>query len=602
MAVIGRRSSGNEEAQITYGELNQKAGQLAHVLREKGIGPDTIVAIRVERSVEMIAGIFGILKAGGAYLPIAADYPHERIEFMLNDSSASLLLTAEEITESLHAARAGQPVSLPITPKLSSANLAYIIYTSGSTGRPKGVMIQHRSVINRLNWMQKTYPISGRDIIMQKTPYGFDVSVWELFWWSFRGAAVCLPAPGEEKDPAAIIEIIRRCGVTTMHFVPSMLGSFLGYVDSGVDVGGLNCLRRVFASGEELTPHYVKQFNSSIGEKTGTKLINLYGPTEATVDVSYFDCPAAGTPEKIPIGKPIDNTGLYVVDKYLKLQPAGVPGELLISGEGLARGYLNRPELTAARFVNPFGSLVNGKISDDRFYKTGDLAKWLPDGNIEFLGRIDHQVKIRGVRIELGEIEHRLLDHPGIKEAVVICEDNNNGVNALYAYIVSDFELTAVELREYLSAFLPGYMIPSQFFRVEKIPLTPNGKIDREAMSSVKEIMKTGVEYAPPVGEVEEKITGVWKEILGLEDIGVNDNFFELGGNSLQIITISNKMKVILGNDIPVVKIFSYPTIRALANYLSKNEPDDITPDEKMNESFIQMKATMQLLSGEQYG
>jgi len=446
------------QVQLSYCELNEQSGRLAGFLIEKGVLADNIVGIMMERSVEMIIGIFGILKAGGAYLPIDPDYPQERIDYILKDSGAKLLVTTSNkegekvrrwdgekvLLEEISKSQKNSSYLLTLLPSYlqNSLNLAYIIYTSGSTGMPKGVMIEHRSVVNRLNWMQKAYPIDCGEVILQKTAFTFDVSVWELFWWSSRGACVSLLGPGEEKDPAAIVDAVTNYRVTTMHFVPSLLNIFLDYLENEVGAEAmssrLRSLRQVFASGEALGPVQVERFHRLFGPRgaRGAKLINLYGPTEATVDVSYFNCSPGEKYERIPIGKPIDNINLYVLDKSLHLQPVGVVGELYIAGVGLARGYLNRPELTAERFIDFHHSSFI--IHHSNLYCTGDLARWLSDGNIEYLGRVDHQVKIRGFRIELGEIENRLLAEPAVKEAAAAARIDQAGDTLLAAYVVPD--------------------------------------------------------------------------------------------------------------------------------------------------------------------
>ncbi|WP_291571170.1 non-ribosomal peptide synthetase, partial [Clostridium sp. UBA4548] len=384
-----------EHKKLTYKELNKRANSLARVLRNKGVKADSIVGIMVERSLEMIVGIIGILKSGGAYLPIDPNYPKERIEYMLKDSGSKVLLSSNELVETIKFS--GEVIdlcdenlvnenSVNLEKINDSSNLAYIIYTSGTTGNPKGAMIEHRSLVNRLNWMQKKYPITEKDTILQKTTYTFDVSVWEILWWSLVGAKVCMLTPNAEKDPMKIIETIDKYEVTTMHFVPSMLDVFLYCVGENKNNINLSSLRQVFSSGEALNFKQVSKFYKEF--QNDKKLINLYGPTEATIDVSYFDC-CNDSKKIIPIGKPIDNTGLYILNNN-DVAPIGVAGELYIGGHGLARGYVNRQELTAEKFVdNPFEP-------GTKMYKTGDLARWLPDGNIEFLGRVDNQVKIRG--------------------------------------------------------------------------------------------------------------------------------------------------------------------------------------------------------------
>ena len=561
---------------LTYSELNKRANSLARVLRQQGVKGDSIVAIMLERSIEMMVGILAVLKAGGAYLPISPEYPDERVKFMLEDSGAGILLTKHEaygkqLQEEGEAACKVTVFDLEddvlysgdssnLDEINSSRNLAYVIYTSGSTGKPKGAMIEHYSVINRINWMHKKYPIGKQDVILQKTPFTFDVSVWELFWWFFAGAKVCFLEPGGEKDPGAITEAIEKHKITTLHFVPSMLNMFLEYMEDEKNLNRISSLKQVFASGEALGTKQVQRFNRQGGLKFGTKLINLYGPTEATVDVSYYDCPSNGDIEIVPIGKSIDNIKLYIVDRYNNLQPVGIPGELCIAGDGLARGYLNRPELTAEKFVpDPFekGDNLSGSR---RMYRTGDLARWLPDGNIEYLGRLDHQVKVRGFRIELGEIEEELLKHESIKEAVVAARKDKDSSSYLCAYLVSERELTPAELREHLTKNLPEYMVPSYFTRLERLPLSPNGKVDRKALPEPVGNVVSGAEYIPPRNEIESKMARVWENVLNVPKVGINDDFFELGGDSIKAIQVTSLLSR-EGIDIEVKDILIYRTV-----------------------------------------
>jgi surfactin family lipopeptide synthetase A len=357
-------------------------------------------------------------------------------------------------------------------------NLIYVIYTSGSTGKPKGVMIEHHSVINRLTWMQVHYPLDQEDVILQKTPFIFDVSVWELFWWCMTGSRLCLLKPGYEKFPQAIIECVAQKQVTVMHFVPSMLSAFLNYVDEHRAAPRLASLQQVFASGEVLTPVHLKKFNRILYATNATRLANLYGPTEATVDVTYFDCPTQGEIERIPIGKPIDNIEILILNAENTCAAILEIGELCIAGAGVARGYLHNPSLTAEKFV------AHPLRARERIYRTGDLARWLPDGNIEFLGRADQQVKVRGIRIELGEIEIAIAECAAIRQCVVVAEQESENVTLLTAYIVVNDEFSVKALKDYLKTILPDYMIPNLFIPVDAIPLTPTGKADRTMLTS----------------------------------------------------------------------------------------------------------------------
>jgi amino acid adenylation domain-containing protein/non-ribosomal peptide synthase protein (TIGR01720 family) len=568
-----------EESSLTYRQLNDKANQLARVLREKGVTPNSMVGIMVERSLEMIIGIMGIVKAGGGYLPISPDTPAERISYMLKDSEANIVLTQNRFIHKAHfdgitidleknELYVGEKGNLENVN--SPSNIVYVIYTSGSTGKPKGVVIEHHSLINRLHWMQKSYPIEKSDTILQKTPYTFDVSVWELFWWYLQGSRVCFLKPGYEKDPSKIVDEIERSSITTMHFVPSMLNAFLEYMEADIDLKRLSSLIQVFASGEALSLQQVKRFNKLLYERNNTKLINLYGPTEATIDVSYFDCSPGEDLHVIPIGKPIDNCKLYVLDKKRRPQPVGMTGELYIAGDGLARGYLNRPELTTEKFVpDPF-------VPGERMYLTGDLARWLPDGNIEYLGRIDHQVKIRGFRIELGEIENRLQSYEAIKEAVVITKEGKEGSKYLCGYIVAQEEINVTEVKEYLSKELPEYMIPAYIIQLEKIPLTSSGKADRKALPEPDgSSITTGTGYEAPRNEIENILVEIWQEVLEITNIGINNNFFALGGDSIKAIQViarlqRRKLKLDVKN------LLTNPVIKELSKYVIRgvNELD----------------------------
>ena len=469
---------------LTYAQLNDKVNQLAHLLRAEGVGPGDIVALMVERSFAMIIGILGTVKAGGAYLPVSPDNPPDRIAYMLKNGGVKILLVQKKTAGRI--VFGGRTIDLDDPLAGSTANpavlgkpqdLAYVIYTSGSTGKPKGVMIEHRSLVNRLRWMQHAYPIDRDDVILQKTPYSFDVSVWELFWWALQGAKLCLLMPGGERNPLAIVETIRKHQVSVMHFVPSMLNVFLEYLDGKAAsvLSSLSSVQRIFASGEALTSSHVRKFNDIWGSETGARLTNLYGPTEATVDVSYFDCPAHNDFENIPIGRPIHNTRLYVI-RDGRQAAIGEAGELCIAGIGLARGYLNNAALTDEKFTD------NPVKPGERIYRTGDVARWLPDGNIEYLGREDHQVKIRGLRIELGEIENTIREYPGITDCVALVKKCSENIILIIAYVVCRSELEIEGLKQYLKKHLADYMIPNQFQKIDAMPLTPSGKADRKAL------------------------------------------------------------------------------------------------------------------------
>ncbi|WP_052350263.1 non-ribosomal peptide synthetase [Paenibacillus gorillae] len=558
---------------LTYLELHEKSDRLASYLRNKGIGSDSIVGIMVERSFEMIIGIMGILKSGGAYLPIDPDYPNQRIDYMIQDSGITILLTTkvfesktnsecefiylDNINSFMHEAK-----NLPISYDTSS--LAYIIYTSGSTGKPKGVKIEQRSLINRLNWMQRCYPIYDSDVIMHKTPYVFDVSVWEILWWAVTGGTVVILNPGEEKDLQSITKAVEQYQVTTLHFVPSMLHIFLDFVDNFVDLNSLSSIKQVFVSGEVLGVEDVNTFNRLLFGTNRTVLVNLYGPTEATIDVSYFHCSTDELIEKVPIGKPIDNTKLYVLDSHLQLQPVGVQGELYISGAGLARGYTGKDKMTSERFIdNPYEV---GKT----FYKTGDLVKWNIDGNMEYIGRIDQQVKIRGFRIELEEIRAELVKYANIQEAVVIaCEDE--GERYLTAFYTSRENRTVEEIVHYLRSKLPGYMIPSRLIRLHQIPVTKNGKVNIAELARVNNAFVGDEEnYVEASNYMEKKLSEIWSDVLGLEIIGTKNNFFEIGGDSIKALRISIALQR-EGIHIELKDIFLHQTVKELSEYIQQS-------------------------------
>lgn len=576
-----------EGKKLSYKELNEKSNQIARALRSKGVVQGSIVAIMLERSMEMIIGIMAIEKAAGTYLPVDPHYPIDRVKFILEDSGSSLLLSNEKFNSTELGERIEKIFiedenlykgnSSNLDCEVEPDGIAYIIYTSGSTGRPKGTMIRHHSLINRLNWMQKKYPIGSSDTILQKTTFTFDVSVWEMFWWAIQGARVCFLEPGAEKDPGEIVRAIEKNNITTIHFVPSMLTAFLEYLKDSGEAERVSSLKQVFASGEALTPAHVGLFNRLVGGN-GTKLVNLYGPTEATIDVSFFECDFDNCLSTVPIGKPIDNIQLYVMDKNLHLQPIGVPGELCIAGAGLAKGYLNRPELTREKFTdNPFKT-------GEKLYRTGDLVKWREDGNIEYLGRMDFQVKVRGLRIELGEIENAILSHIDIKECVVNAWEKNPGDLHLVAYVVCEMgkNMEAQEIQSFLDKTLPEYMIPRIYVFLEAMPLSLNGKVDRKALP--KPVLEKKAEYAAPRNNVESIIAEIWKEELGLDSIGINDNFFEVGGHSLLLTRVHSRLNKQFERDFPLLELFTHSTISSLAKYISgeRNEPAFIKNEDRL--------------------
>ena len=557
-----------EDRSLTYRELNERANRLAITLREKGIRNNSIAAIMVERSLEMIVGIIGILKAGGAYLPIDPKYPENRIKYMLENSEAKLLLTGMDMKE--NTLYSGETLNLldetvygeeiyNLKNVNSSKDIAYIIYTSGSTGNPKGVMIEHNSAINTLMYMQQKYPVGEGDKYLLKTSYTFDVSVTEIFGWFIGCGSLVILKPEVEKDAVGITNAIEKHKVSHINFVPSMLNIFIDSLDGNEEK--IKSLKYVFAAGEALSKELTRKF---LNISKTIKLENIYGPTETTIYVTRYSVKGLHEAPTVPIGKPFGNTYAYILNESKQLQPIGVAGELCISGDGVARGYLNNEELTAEKFIlNPF-------IAGQKMYKTGDLARWISDGNIEFLGRIDHQVKIRGFRIELGEIENQLLKNKLITEAVVMDKEDKSGNKYLCAYLVAEKELTTSELREFLGKKIPDYMIPSYFIYLEKLPLSQNGKIDRKALPEPDGSIVIGTEYEAPTNEIEETLAGIWTTVLGLERVGINDNFFDIGGHSLKATAIVGKIHKELDVQVPINEMFKAPTIKGISEYIEK--------------------------------
>jgi amino acid adenylation domain-containing protein len=562
-----------EAQQLTYQELNQRANQLAHYLQQVGVKPERLVGICMERSLEMVVGLLGILKAGGAYVPLDPAYPPERLAFMLADAQVPVLLTQERLMPALppHQAQtvcldthwqalANQRQDNPVN-GTTPETLAYVIYTSGSTGKPKGVMNTHLGLSNRLLWMQDAYQLTAADCVLQKTPFSFDVSVWEFFWPLMTGTRLVLAKPRGHLDSPYLLHLILQEQITTLHFVPAMLQIFL----EEPGLARCNILKRVICSGEALPVNLQARFF----DRLNADLHNLYGPTEAAIDVTAWTCQRSSHQRTVPIGHPIANTEIYLLDQELRPVPIGVPGELHIGGVGLARGYLNRPNLTNEKFIpDPFSSKPGARL-----YKTGDLACYRLDGSIEFLGRLDHQVKLRGFRIELGEIEAVLIQHPDVQETVVLVREDRPGDKQLVAYVVPKYDRqpTTSELRDNLKGQLPEYMVPSVFMLLDALPLTPNGKVDRRALPAPEGLRPTlAAVYQAPCSEVERAIAKVWQEVLNLEKVGVNDNFFDLGGHSLLLVQVNHKLQELFNRELSIVELFQNSTISSLAQYLSR--------------------------------
>ena len=561
--------------EYTYQALNELSGKVADYLRDQaGVKPGDLVGLMLEREGSLMPAVFGILKAGGVYVPIDPHFPPARVQAITDDSGLKVVITRGKFIPQLQGAslqiidldNLTEIISnLPVTTQRAdvlSGQLAYVIYTSGSTGKPKGVMITHTALVNRLLWMQKQFPIGEQDVLLQKTPLVFDVSVWELFWWSFTGASLCMLKPGGEKDPAELMTAIQQYHVSTIHFVPSMLKAFLTWFEKYLHRNPQSSLRQVFASGEALKADYVQLFKNTMHASWRTKLINLYGPTEATVDVSCYECDFTQDIHTVPIGRPIDNIRLYIMNPALRLLPVGVPGDLYIAGVGLAAGYLNNETLTAKKFIeHPYRK-------DERMYKTGDRAKLQEDGNIIFLGREDEQLKIRGYRIEPGEIESRLCEHNAIQDAVVIAKEWKEEMQLIAYYVAENVQDTAI-LRSFLQHRLPDYMLPSWFVQLDNIPLTSNGKLNRKALPDPQ--IKTVADHKAPSGETETQLLEIWATVLGIDKtkISATANFFELGGNSLKLMHLNLIVNESLSTAISIPEMFSYPTIRTLAKFIS---------------------------------
>ncbi len=558
-----------ENITLSYAALHNRADRLAHALRSRGIGRETIIGVCMERSVELVVALLGVVKAGAAYLPLDPELPPARLAFLLADAQAPLVLTQPHLHGQLSVALpdtipvlsldaaavpdwlAAQPAHAPVLDN-EPADLAYVIYTSGSTGQPKGVLNEHGALMNRLWWMQDAFPIDAADRVLQKTPYSFDVSVWEFFWPLITGAHLVLARPDGHRDSGYLVALIQQFHITTLHFVPSMLQAFLH--EPGLPA--CSSLRQVFSSGEALPWELQQRFCA----RHPAALINLYGPTEAAIDVSVWPCDPASPLARVPIGTPIANLELYILDDLRQLLPPGAGGELYIGGAGLARGYLDRPALTAERFVpHPFRP---GR----RLYRTGDRCRFLQDGNIEYLGRLDHQVKLRGLRIELGEIEAHLLAHPAVLQAAVLVRDDLASPQ-LVAYVVPrpGHALADDALRAHLARELPPYMVPALFLPLETLPLSANGKLDRKALP--RPTWQGEEAREPLVGQAEQVLAGLWSEVLGvpLAQLGRQSNFFALGGHSLLATVLLARMRETFPRPPSLRALFEQPTLAALA-------------------------------------
>jgi amino acid adenylation domain-containing protein len=601
IAVVSmEQGAGSMGAYLTYRELNKRAGQLAHGLRSKGVMPGIIVGIMVERSAAMIIAVTAVLKAGGAYLPLDANYPGSRIAYMLENSSAGVLVSevsevskVSEVSEWggeivyledwLSEVRVSEEIPTYIT---HPAQPCYIIYTSGSTGKPRGVMVRHDGFVNAAFGWRKEYCLDAMEVnLLQMASFSFDVFSGDIARALLTGGKLVI-CPGDTRvDLPALYSLVRNHRITLFEATPSLVLPLMEYVyENQLEIPHL----RLLILGSDICPvEDFKRLTARFMKGTRMRIVNSYGLTEATIDSSYYEGDPDNIPLKdsVPIGKPLPNVMFYILDPAGNLLPVGVPGELYIGGKGVAMGYLNNPELTNSRFQVPDSPLSFSASQLLRFslYRTGDLVRWLDDGNVEFLGRVDYQVKIRGFRVELGEIEARLAAFEDIKEAVVLDKQDETGNKYLCAYIVPAEEknsdhFTVTGLRAYLFGQLPDYMIPGHFIRVAEIPLTPNGKVDRNALAALGGDIGIGTEYAAPTNEIEETLANMWSETLVKNRVGIDDNFFDLGGQSLKAMQLVAMIKQAFDVEIPLIVFFQVGTIRGIAGLISRERSP--LPDE----------------------
>lgn len=567
---------GEMAEKISYSQMNRRANQIAHFLRGRGVGREEPVGVYMERSADLVIALLAIGKAGGAYVPLDPSYPPDRIRFMLEDARPRIILTQQHLLPSLNypgvdfialdapnASYHSEPDS-SLGLSIKAKQLAYIIYTSGSTGRPKGAMNTHGALANRLLWMQQEYGLHPADRVLQKTPFSFDVSVWEFFWPLMTGAQLLIAQPGGHQDPDYLVHTIQTWSVTTIHFVPSMLRQFL-------DTPGIEecvSLKRVICSGEALA----RDLETRFFERLQVRLDNLYGPTETAIDVTSWRCDPQSIRRSVPIGLPIANTEIYLLDQDLRPVPLGVPGELYIGGLNVGRGYWGRPDLTAEKFVpDPFSHRPG-----TRLYRTGDLARQDVNGVIEYIDRIDYQVKIRGFRIELGEVEFWLAHAPGVRAGVVSAFGDKSQERYLVAHVVpTEPKAPPVTgaLRDFLREHVPDFMVPTEFVWLDGLPLNANGKLDRRALPAPDTNRRPGSKnLALPRSEAERLIAAVWQDVLGLERVGIYDNFFDVGGNSLRLLPVQRRLQQVFARPIGLPVLFRKSTVALLAEELTAEE------------------------------
>jgi amino acid adenylation domain-containing protein len=579
----------SDDGQLTYQELDRRANQLGHFLREQGVRRGSHVAICMERAIEMIISVLGVLKAGAAYVPLDPYCPLQRLAWILNDASALLILTQERVAEYLPVYHA--PVIYvdseweekiagmscePVASGITSADAAYVIYTSGSTGQPKGILLHHQGLCNLSLASNRLFNLQTESRILQFSSFGFDVSVWEIFMALTTGGTLCLNGPNTLFSIEDLQGRLRRQQITTALISPSVLRL--------LPAKDLLALRTLIAVGEKCTAENVQRWAA------GREFFNGYGPAEATVTVSaYLTDAAEDHPLGPPIGRPLANTELYNLEQNLEPAPIGVRGELCIGGIGLAIGYLNQPALTAEKFApHPFSRNVG-----ERLYRTGDMVKYSPDGNLEYLGRVDHQIKLRGYRIELEEIESVMMESGLVKDAVALINEEAEGEKRLIAYLVKGDgikdEGLQRRMKKYLEDRVPGYMIPSAIIEVEKMPLTPNGKVNRQALPR-PEYKRPGSdeEFAAPHTEIEGTVAAIWREVLKIGRISIDDNFFDLGGHSLLLAQVYTRLRGTFEQNLTMLDLFKYTSIRALSRYLSRGSV------EKHDLSQVQNRARKQ--------
>jgi amino acid adenylation domain-containing protein len=556
MAVV------SEQEALSYEDLNARANQFAHYLRRLGVGPDVLVGLMLERSTAMVVALLGVLKAGGAYVPLDPHYPAERLRYMVRDAGLAVLVTEQRWLAGLGVEELPRVLTLEneseqirqesksnVRNETDAQNLAYVIYTSGSTGLPKGAMLSHRGLCNLSESQIKIYQLGQDDRVLQFSSLSFDASIFEIVMALRVGATLNLLKAEANLPGPALTQFLRDEKITSVTLPPSVL--------SVLPAEELSNLKTITVAGEACPSELVRCWSA------GRRFFNAYGPTEATVWSSIEQCSNDGN--KPSIGRPIFNTQIYVLDQHLKPVPVGIAGELHIAGAGLARGYLNRPDLTALRFIpNPFSTELGARL-----YKSGDQARYLPDGRIEFLGRIDNQVKVRGFRIELEEIEAVLGGHAGVRGVAVIAREDDAGEKRLVGYVAG--EADTAELRLYLAERLPEYMVPGAWVRLEQMPLTSSGKVDRRALPAPDtQRPELSSAFVPPRSAVEREIAEIWQEVLGIENVGVADNFFDLGGHSLHAVRVHSKLCVKFESKISLVHLFQFPTISALADLIDQ--------------------------------